>query len=233
MARRCRKPASAPIITVLGLNGVGIAGDAFDQRILQRVVCPALGLGSAYKGMSGQTLPVPAQYYEALAQWHRLSLMRTRQTLRELQDIRLTAEHPERIERFMYLLENELGFELYTAVTEAKARLSSADEAVFRFRAGPIDIEHRIRRTDFESWIAPELRRLGETVDALFEPQGGRPADVDQVFLTGGSSLIPAVRRLFSERFGEARLAGGDEFLSIASGLALAGSEVDSTGGSG
>ena len=215
--------SAGPRIIVLGLGGIGIAGDAFDQRIVQRVVCPALGLGSTYKGMSGQALQVPVQYYEALAQWHRLSLMRTRQTLRELHDIRLTADGPELIERFMYLLENELGFELYTAVTDVMTRLSTDDEAEFSFRAGPIDIRTCIRRSDFEVWIAPELERLGQAVDALLESQGRQPGEVDRVFLTGGSSLIPAVRQLFGKRFGAARLSGGDEFLSIASGLVLVG----------
>jgi hypothetical chaperone protein len=50
---------------------------------------------------------------------------------------------------------------------------------------------------------------------------------VDRVFLTGGSSLIPCIRRLFEERFGAARLAAGDELTSIAHGLALIGEEPD------
>jgi hypothetical chaperone protein len=49
---------------------------------------------------------------------------------------------------------------------------------------------------------------------------------VDRVFLTGGSSLVPAVRRLFAERFGEDRLAGGGEFVSVAEGLALMGRDA-------
>jgi hypothetical chaperone protein len=47
------------------------------------------------------------------------------------------------------------------------------------------------------------------------------------VFLTGGSSFVPAVRRLFARRFGEAKLEGGGELVSIASGLAYMGAERD------
>lgn len=50
---------------------------------------------------------------------------------------------------------------------------------------------------------------------------------VDRVFLTGGSSFVPAVRRLFAERFGAAKLEGGGELVSIASGLAFMGAERD------
>jgi len=41
------------------------------------------------------------------------------------------------------------------------------------------------------------------------------------VFLTGGSSLVPCVRRLFEERFGVDRLRGGNELTTVARGLAL------------
>jgi molecular chaperone DnaK (HSP70) len=44
---------------------------------------------------------------------------------------------------------------------------------------------------------------------------------VDMVFLTGGSSFVPAVRRIFEMRFGEKRIRGGNEFTSVARGLAL------------
>ena len=60
------------------------------------------------------------------------------------------------------------------------------------------------------------LARAGLADDAL-----------DRVFLTGGSSLIPAIRALFQRRFGEDRIASGGELTSIAHGLALIGAEQD------
>ena len=51
--------------------------------------------------------------------------------------------------------------------------------------------------------------------------------EVDHVFLTGGSSLIPAVRALFTARFGEGRIDSGGELTSIAHGLALIGEHED------
>ena len=44
---------------------------------------------------------------------------------------------------------------------------------------------------------------------------------VDRVFMTGGSSFVPAVRRIFETRFGAEKLRGGDELVSVASGLSL------------
>ena len=43
----------------------------------------------------------------------------------------------------------------------------------------------------------------------------------DMVFLTGGSSFVPAVKKIFETRFGKKRIRGGNEFTSVARGLAL------------
>jgi hypothetical chaperone protein len=84
-------------------------------------------------------------------------------------------------------------------------------------------VEAGIARADFEGWIAPDLARLGAAIDsALAEARLPHEA-IDRVFLTGGTSLVPAVRRLFETRFGAERLAGGGEFVSVAEGLALIG----------
>ena len=54
-----------------------------------------------------------------------------------------------------------------------------------------------------------------------------RGIGVDRVFLTGGSSFVPAVREIFLRRFGADKIETGGEFESIASGLALIGREAD------
>ena len=61
----------------------------------------------------------------------------------------------------------------------------------------------------------------------LLATQGVRVDDIDSVFLTGGSSFIPAVRRVFEKRFDAPRLADGEHFQSVAFGFALIGLEDD------
>ena len=51
--------------------------------------------------------------------------------------------------------------------------------------------------------------------------------DVDRVFLTGGTSFVPAVRRIFERRFGADIVEAGNEFVSIANGLATIGLRED------
>jgi len=43
--------------------------------------------------------------------------------------------------------------------------------------------------------------------------------------MTGGSSFVPAVRRIFDERFGREKIRAGGEMISVATGLALRAQE--------
>ena len=47
------------------------------------------------------------------------------------------------------------------------------------------------------------------------------------MFLTGGTSFVPAVRRIFERRFGSNIVEAGNEFVSIANGLATIGLRED------
>ena len=84
-----------------------------------------------------------------------------------------------------------------------------------------------VRRADFEDWIAPDLTRIEGALDEVLEKTGTAPGAIDKVFLTGGTSFVPAVRRIFTRRFDADRIESGGELLSIAHGLALIGESDD------
>jgi hypothetical chaperone protein len=155
-----------------------------------------------------------------------LSLMRAPKVLRDIEEVARTADHPERLRWLIRLIEEEAGYALYRAVSDAKAALSRAPSTVLDFAHGDFVLHETIARADFEDWIAPELRRIGAAVDAALADAGLGAEGIDRVFLTGGTSLVPAVRRLFEERFGTGKLEGGGEFVSVAEGLALIGRET-------
>jgi hypothetical chaperone protein len=209
-------------VTTLATSGVGVAGDSLDYRIIDQVISPLLGKGSTYRVM-GKDMPVPIEYYAGFARWHRLSLMRAPRVLRDIAEVARTASRPEQLRRLLRVIEEELGYQLYQTVSATKAALSHASEATLRFHQGGIEIDHTIRRAEFEGWIAPELAQLEAAVDRAVAASGLREDQVDRVFLTGGTSFVPAVRALFARRFGAERVAGGGEFVSVAEGLALIG----------
>jgi hypothetical chaperone protein len=159
--------------TMLGVDGVARAGDAFDARLIRHVAAPGLVLGSERRTAFGQVLPVPLWPYERVERWEQLSFLKSRETSELLRTLRHEALAPEKIAALVRLVEDDLGFALH------------------------------------------------EAVDGLLAASGVAPRDVPVVFLTGGSSFVPAVRQVFAERFGAARLRGGDEHTTVASGLAL------------
>jgi hypothetical chaperone protein len=204
----------------LGHSGVGIAGDVFDYRIIDRAIAPLLGKGDTYRVM-GKPLPVPPEYYSGFARWHLLSLMRNPRTLRSIAEVARTAQHPDRLHSLTTLIEDGLGYSLYQAVSSAKAALSRDETTTLRFAHKVFTVERDIARDEFESWIAPDLARLAATVDQVLAETALPPEAIDRVFLTGGTAFVPAVRRLFEARFGAEKLEGGGEFVSVAEGLAL------------
>ena len=124
------------------------------------------------------------------------------------------------------MIRNDWGFNIYRAVSDTKVRLSSASTADFGSSSVTSILSGRSSREDFEGGSRGHPH-IEETVDGCSTLRAFRVGDIDNVFLTGGSSFIPAVRRIFATRFGPDRLADGENFQSVAFGLALIGLEDD------
>lgn len=219
---RAGKLSARPI----GHSGVGVAGDHFDFRIIDNVVSPEIGKGSTFRSFD-KKLDVPGGYYANFGRWNQLSIFKTSREFTELKKLVRVADEPEKLEAFIDLVDHDEGFPLYQSVSSLKMALSSADEAEFHF--APLGAAGRkmVTRTEFEGWIAPDLARIEAALDEVLE-KTNTPADsIDQVFLTGGTSFVPAVRKIFSERFDRSRIESGGELLSIAHGLALIGERDD------
>jgi hypothetical chaperone protein len=205
---------------LLGNAGLGLAGDSFDAKMIRHMVSPALGAGSEMRSMN-KVLPVPNWVYFKLERWHHLSFLRTKDVLNMLNSVKTQAFHPEQIAALIDLIEEDLGYQLHRAVQKTKCDLSIQESAEFSFVDGALELNATVHRRDFEQWISEELIQIETCVDSLLKSCGVDARDVDMVFLTGGSSFVPAVRRIFDSRFGRERIRTGNEFTSVAMGLAL------------
>lgn len=166
--------------------GVGVAGDAFDHRIVDQVIARAFGKGSEYVSW-GKVLPVPNGYFSKFSRWNELSVMRHSADYRALQRLERDSLDPARIRAFLDFLDADAGYAMNRAVSAVKMQLSGADEGVLSLQVAGVDIQRRITRTEFEGWIAPELAEIGDCVDRALRDAGCSEADIDRVFLTGGS----------------------------------------------
>ncbi|MFT4098820.1 MAG: Hsp70 family protein [Rhodoblastus sp.] len=212
--------------TPLAHGGVGIAGDSFDFHIIDRVVLPLLGKGGKYKGM-GKVLDLPVGVFMSFARWNMLSVLKSSDEFRDLKAMLKVCLEPEKVERMVELVEEDQGYPLYKAVSDAKMRLSRNMETDFAFAPLGLDFRVTIARADFEKWISGDLARIEAALGETLAAAGLAEKKIDRVFLTGGTSFVPAVREIFERRFGARKIESGDELLSIASGLALIGERDD------
>ncbi|HEY5945892.1 MAG TPA: Hsp70 family protein [Kofleriaceae bacterium] len=209
---------------VLATGGIGVSGDAFDARVIDAIVAPALGRGSKYRDEMGGEAPVPAWIYGHLRRWHLLSFLKEESTQRLLERVVRGALEPVRVGRLVSVVEDDLGLPLHRAVEGAKVRLSKRDTD--RIEIAPLTLDLPIARAAFDDWIADDLAGIDGVLDDVLARAGVEARAIDRVFATGGSSLVPAVRGRLAARFGDERVVGGEELTSVAWGLAARAREV-------
>ena len=186
---------------ILGHDGVGLAGDAFDGQLIRHVVAPRLGRGSAFRSTSGGELPVPGWIYRHLERWHHLSFLRSPKTLRAAlrpapRGARARAPRRADLRR---RTRPRLPAAPLDRGCQARALGSGARGVPLRRRSpGRARSREEVTRSDFEAWIADELAAIAACVDRLLARTGVATGEIDRVFLTGGSSLVPSVREIFA-----------------------------------
>ncbi len=203
---------------IAGAGGISIGGDKFDAAIMRGKLLPRFGAGSTYETL-GKRLPIPQHILNKLLSWHEMSFIRERGTQELIEHMLRTSTKKAELQALQDLVMENLGYRLFRAIEAAKVALSSADATRLVFDEASIHLDERITRADFDQYAAPLLAGLSSTVDDLLGRTATEPGAVDAVFMTGGSSLIPSVQRLFASRFGADKLRSADAFTSVAEGL--------------
>ena len=201
---------------ILANRGVHIGGTDFDRLVSIAHVMPELGYLTPTKDGKRN---LPAGYFIDLATWHRINLLYTPKAMNDLRQIRFEAARPDLVERMITIVDHRLGHALAGTVEQAKIALTDANEATI---AVPYDIASpRLTRHAFDQTIAQAVQRVAATVSATIEDAGLGAGDITAVFLTGGSTAIPAARQAILQLVPQARVVDGDRFGSVGMGLAL------------
>ncbi|MFB1479153.1 Hsp70 family protein [Corallococcus sp. RDP092CA] len=212
---------------VVGSTGVRIGGDRFDAEIMRHKLLPRFGAGSTYrvKGFSHKRLPIPQHVLAKLLNWHEMSFIREKSTQELLEVMLDTSDHPAEIQALYDLVMDNLGYRLFRSIEAAKVKLSSEDVATIDFDEARIRLHEPMTRAEFESASRVLLEELSQCTEGLLAKHP-EARDIDAVFLTGGSSQIPAVRELYVKRFGAERVRTADAFTSVAEGLGRASASL-------
>jgi hypothetical chaperone protein len=204
---------------VLATGGVSIGGDLLDSRIVTGALLPYFGAGAV---LGPRKLPLPAFILEHLADWQSIAELNRPSTWALVEQAMDAADRPREMRALRALIRQNYGLPLYTAVEQAKRRLSSEPVASIGLDYDDLCFAHELARVEFERLIGPELRAIGACVDQTLRDAGARPADIDVAVRTGGSSRIPRCVRLLADRFGAERLHAMDAFTSVGAGLGVA-----------
>jgi molecular chaperone DnaK len=85
----------------------------------------------------------------------------------------------------------------------------------------PVSLEKTVTKAEFEDWIKEKLNMAKKPMTDAMADAGLSPSDVDIVLLVGGSTRIPAVRRMAAETLGIEPLPTVDPELTVARGAAI------------
>jgi hypothetical chaperone protein len=201
---------------VLATAGVRIGGTDFDTALNLAAVMPLLGLGTQ---LVEKDLPMPNALFHELATWSTINFAYTYKNEREVADLVSLAEEPAKVERLLTVVHQRLGHRLAFAVEDAKIALSAEDSAVVPLSFLEAGLAVTATRADFDGAIDARIERLHRTASDCIAAASLRPEAIDTIFLTGGSSRVPAVRAAIGRAAPSARLAGGSDLLSVAMGL--------------
>ena len=202
---------------VLANDGIHIAGTDFDTRLNMAWVMPMLGYGLT--GPKGR--PVPSPVYFDLSTWHRVNFLYTPKFSTTLRELRLFFDDPAPYERLCNVIEQRLGHELLGRTEQAKIELSDATDAAIDLDCIARDLHVTAHRTDLLARLEDLLVKLVAMGRATVQAAGLDVRDVDTLYFTGGSSGMSALRSAFGEAFPASRIAVGDLFGSVVSGLGI------------
>lgn len=203
---------------ILAIAGVGIAGDRFDQRIVEHTLLPHFGSGVTW---GDKSLPIPQTLIEQVAAWEGLSALATMENRSFLHKMQEKCSAPVRLYALESLIFNFYGFAMFEAVERTKRKLSDVPFEAFRFVGQDIDIWQMVTRSQFESIIRSEWRHIRSAVIDVVARSGLEPSQIDAVVRTGGSSSIPAFLDMLAEQFGPEKLVTEDLFTGVTAGLGI------------
>ncbi|MGQ4274822.1 Hsp70 family protein [Terrihabitans sp. B22-R8] len=203
---------------ILANDGVRIGGTDFDRHLSLRQVMPLLGYGSAMKRAD---LDVPSSYFHDLASWHSINRLYDPKRLTEIRQVQREARDPDRLERLVTVIEERRGHTLAGEVERAKIALTDAPQAEIPMNWIERGLDVAFSRDELFENTAELAGRIGARIARCLAQAGITAADVDALFLTGGSTRLAHVRSAIVAGVPDARIVEGDIFGSVGLGLTI------------
>ena len=206
---------------MMAQGGIYIGGDSFDSDIMWHRGTPHFGRGVQENIEPGKWMDLPLSYFHNICSWSKMNFLDTIKMRSAIRRSYTFSGNDNRVQNLLSLIEKNLGYSLFQEIESAKIQLAAADLARFAFDREGIQFEEQITIEDFETEIIHKnLEKIDHYLQEFLDQQQISAIDIDTVFLTGGTSMIRPLRNRFVRRFGADRIKSGDNFISVAVGLA-------------
>ncbi|SOE21510.1 hypothetical chaperone protein [Spirosomataceae bacterium TFI 002] len=201
-------------------GGIYIGGDDFDSKIMWHKGTPHFGRGVKEK-YHEKWLELPLSYFLNITSWTKMNFFNTLKMKEAIRKSYFLSGNNAKVKNLVTLIEKNLGYHFFKEVEKTKIDLAKEDDAAFIFQSDDIDIEERVSIDEFENTIiAEELQKIEAYLDAFLQKNHVNYDSIDSVFITGGSSRVRALRKVFENKFGREKIKSGDDLNSVAMGLA-------------
>ena len=204
---------------VLASGGVPLGGDRIDSLVMRSLIAACFGEDAHYRRTG---LPLPNHLFAHLNTWQTILELNRPDLISLIRRARRESDRPAELQALETVVTRNYGFELFRSIEAAKIRLTDEEVAAVELVRPDIAIRRVVTRSDFDLAIGAVIPEARDCVLTTVAAAGLEPADIAYTVTTGGSSLIPAFRRMLRSLLTNAALRETDTFTSVASGLALA-----------
>lgn len=207
----------------LATGGIYIGGDSFDSAFMWERGTPHFGKNTQYQAAPGKYLTVPKSLFSNICTWDKMNFFNSIRIKKEIEDYYYFSDHDPKFKNLITLIDENLGYSVFHAIEQTKIGLSSLDSSLFTYSKSGIEIDEMITVEEYESIINRDILKISDYLDVFLASSKIDTKEIDCLFLTGGTSMVPAIRDLFKTRFPDIPLNSGDNFVSVAKGLAYSG----------
>jgi hypothetical chaperone protein len=204
-------------------GGIYVGGDSFDSAFMWEKGTPYFGKNTQYEATPGKILTVPKSLFANICSWEQMNFFNGLRIKKDIEDYYYFSGKDPQFKNLITLIENNLGYSVFQSIEKTKITLTNANTAMFKYHNMDINIDEEISLPDYEQIIKKDVNRIANYLDEFMLQNGIDPQNIDSIFLTGGTSMVSSIQKLFKNRFPHVNLNSGDNFKSVAKGLAYSG----------
>ncbi|MFC3562991.1 Hsp70 family protein [Pedobacter jamesrossensis] len=208
---------------MIASGGIYIGGDSLDSAFMWEKGTPFFGKNTQYEATRGQILNVPKSLFANICSWDKMNFFNGQKIKKDIEDYYYFSGNDRKFKNLITLIDNNLGYSVFQSIEKTKIELSDKPSIDFIYNNMGIEIDETISISQYNAVIEKDVQRISEYLDKFLTEYNINPTDIDCLFLTGGTSMVAAIQELFKSKFPHIPMNSGDNFKSVAKGLAYSG----------